>query len=160
MIAFTAQVTVKVRVSFAGFNTWPSTLQRRLISNETVPVPPCAAGARNLTSDEPPIGQCHPPHWRDSPSPSPAALPSYTGLVSYHSKNNGEKGLVRRGYCYSGSFCVLGVRMCVCACVCVCRHACICVCVCVRVCIHVCVCVCVYMCIEEIIFDALVKFCQ
>ena len=79
--AVAVQVTVKVRVSFAGFNTWPNTLQRRLISNETVPVPPCAPGAGNATSAEPAIGQCHPPHWSDDQSPV-VALPTYTGKWS------------------------------------------------------------------------------
>lgn len=60
----TFSVTVKVRVDIVGIlSSWPAALQRRLISNETVPVPPCAPGSKDV-SDIPDLGHCHPPPWR------------------------------------------------------------------------------------------------
>ncbi|XP_076439192.1 uncharacterized protein LOC143278060 [Babylonia areolata] len=63
----TFSVTLKVRMRFAGMVYWPDELQRRLIRDETVPVPPCDPGSGNATSAIPTIAECKPPHWKKSP---------------------------------------------------------------------------------------------
>ncbi|KAK7096273.1 uncharacterized protein [Littorina saxatilis] len=75
----TFSVTVKVRVSFAGFTRWPTTLQRRLIANETVPVPPCDSPASSIPAREPTLQQCHPPHWKMAQSSTGPSIASYAG---------------------------------------------------------------------------------
>nr|KAG5687790.1 hypothetical protein BaRGS_017268 [Batillaria attramentaria]KAG5690826.1 hypothetical protein BaRGS_011007 [Batillaria attramentaria] len=68
----TFSVTLKVRLNSRLLGEiWPGSLQRRLISEETVPVPSCASRARNQTSPPPTLGQCIPPHLKKG-SKSPA----------------------------------------------------------------------------------------
>ncbi|XP_025084244.1 uncharacterized protein LOC112558170 isoform X2 [Pomacea canaliculata] len=56
-------VTVKVKITSSGTVTWPPSLQRKIISNETIPVPPCTAGEQKMS---PPLvlSTCNPPHWK------------------------------------------------------------------------------------------------
>ncbi|KAL8572356.1 hypothetical protein ACOMHN_023125 [Nucella lapillus] len=71
----TFSVTVKVRMRFAGLTYWPDELQRRVIRNETVPVPPCPPGAHDNDS-VPRMAQCTPPHWKQGQgATTPPSLP-------------------------------------------------------------------------------------
>ncbi|XP_050395868.1 uncharacterized protein LOC126814629 isoform X2 [Patella vulgata] len=76
-------MVIKLKITaLGGFSMWPPGLQRTLVPNERIPVPPCEHPTNDSAVIPPPV--CQPPHWRQisghvpQQSVTPGTNPSVT----------------------------------------------------------------------------------